>query len=104
MNLPIKFEEKMKDLLQEEYEEYIKCYDEPRLYGLRVNTRKISVEEFLKISPFELKPIPWIENGFYYDGDHVQPSKHPLLFCRTLLSSGAKCDDSGKSSSNQSGR
>lgn len=42
MNLPIKFEEKMKDLLQEEYEEYIKCYDEPRLYGLRVNTRKIS--------------------------------------------------------------
>ena len=80
MNLPIKFEEKMKDLLQEEYEEYIKCYDEPRLYGLRVNTRKISVEEFLKISPFELKPIPWIENGFYYDGDHVQPSKHPYYF------------------------
>ena len=70
----------MKALLQEEYEEYIKCYDEPRLYGLRVNTRKISVEEFLKISPFELKPIPWIENGFYYDGDHVQPSKHPYYF------------------------
>ena len=68
MNLPIKFEEKMKDLLQEEYEEYIKCYDEPRLYGLRVNTRKISVEEFLKISPFELKPIPWIEND---TGDRI---------------------------------
>ena len=80
MNLPILFEEKMRKLLGDEFDNYIKCYDEKRLYGLRVNTKKISVEEFQKICPFEIWPIPWIENGFYYDGDKVQPAKHPYYF------------------------
>ena len=52
MNLPKEFEEKMKTLLGSEYEEYTACYDEPRHYGLRVNTAKISVEDFLKIAPW----------------------------------------------------
>ena len=80
MNLPIAFEEKMRELLGAEFDDYIKCYEEKRLYGLRVNTKKISVEEFKKICPFEIQPIPWIENGFYYDGEHVQPAKHPYYF------------------------
>lgn len=80
MNLPIAFEEKMKDLLGAEFDEYIKCYDEKRLYGLRVNTKKISVEAFKEICPFEITQIPWIENGFYYDGEQVQPAKHPYYF------------------------
>lgn len=80
MNLPIAFVEKMKGLLGDEYDDYIKCYEENRLYGLRVNTKKISVEEFQKICPFEITPIPWIENGFYYDGETMQASKHPYYF------------------------
>lgn len=80
MNLPITFEEKMKSLLHKDYDNYIACYDEQRLYGLRVNTQKISADEFLKIAPWPLTPIPWIENGFYYDGDEIQPSKHPYYF------------------------
>lgn len=80
MNLPITFVAKMKNLLGDEFDDYIKCYEEKRLYGLRVNTKKISVEEFCKICPFEIKPIPWIENGFYYDGDKVQAAKHPYYF------------------------
>ena len=52
INLPNEFEEKMKALLGDEFEDYIKCYDEPRYYGLRVNTEKISVEDFVKICPF----------------------------------------------------
>ena len=55
MNLPKEFEEKMKTLLGSEYEEYTACYDEPRHYGLRVNTAKISVEDFLKIAPWPLE-------------------------------------------------
>ena len=43
MNLPIEFEEKMQDLLGGEYNDYLKCYEEPRHYGLRVNTSKISI-------------------------------------------------------------
>ena len=80
MKLPEQFENKMKDILKDEFPAYIACYDEPRYYGLRVNTNKISVEEFKKICPFEIRQIPWIENGFYYDGDHVVPSKHPYYF------------------------
>ncbi len=80
MDLPIAFVNKMKMLLGEEFDSYIKCYDEKRLYGLRVNTKKISVEEFQKICPFDIEPIPWIENGFYYDGEHVQAAKHPYYF------------------------
>ncbi|MEZ3485917.1 MAG: RsmF rRNA methyltransferase first C-terminal domain-containing protein [Lachnospiraceae bacterium] len=80
MNLPAGFEEKMRCLLGDEMEAYLACYDEPRYYGLRVNTSKISVEEFQKICPFEITPVPWIENGFYYDGETVSPARHPYYF------------------------
>lgn len=56
MELPVKFKEQMKELLQDEYEDYLQSFDHERYYGLRVNTLKISVEEFLKISPFKLQP------------------------------------------------
>lgn len=80
MNLPLTFEEKMKDLLKGEFDEYIACYEEPRYYGLRVNTRKISVPEFERICPFPIRPVPWISNGFYYDGETVSPAKHPYYY------------------------
>ncbi len=80
MRLPEAFEEKMRVLLQEEYGRYLQCFEEPRHYGLRVNTNKISAEEFLRIAPWPLTPVPWISNGFYYDGDQIQPAKHPYYF------------------------
>lgn len=79
MQLPENYLNNMKKLLGEEFNNYIDSFDEPRLYGLRVNTAKISVEEFLKISPFELTPIPWIPNGFYY-AEEDKPAKHPYYF------------------------
>lgn len=79
MQLPEKYLESMKELLNDEFDSYIESFDEPRLYGLRVNTAKISVEDFLKISPFELTPIPWISNGFYYK-EEDKPAKHPFYF------------------------
>ena len=80
MNLPKRFEEKMQHLLKDDYQKYLQCFDEKRYYGLRVNTGKISVDEFLKIAPWPLDPIPWIKNGFYYDGEVYQPAKHPYYF------------------------
>ena len=79
MELPVKFKEQMKELLQEEYGDYLNSFDHDRYYGLRVNTLKISVEEFLKISPFKLKPIPWTNDGFYYSSED-KPSKHPYYY------------------------
>lgn len=80
MNLPATFEEKMKSLLGDGYLDYLNCFDEPRHYGLRINTSKISVDEFLKIAPWPLEPVPWISNGFYYDGEKFHPAKHPYYF------------------------
>lgn len=74
------FLNRMKDLLgEEEYEAYLRSFDEERLYGLRVNTLKISPEEFLKIADFSLKPVPWIRNGFYYNGEE-RPAKDPYYY------------------------
>lgn len=46
--LPKAFLSRMEDMLQDEYTAFIKSYENPRHFGLRVNTLKISVEEFLK--------------------------------------------------------
>ena len=79
MNLPEKYTESMKSLLGDEYDSYIESFNDKRLYGLRVNNLKISTEDFLKICPFKLEPIPWIENGFYYS-EEDKPAKHPYYF------------------------
>ncbi len=70
----------MKRVLGDEYEAYLASMNEKRKCGLRVNTAKISVSEFERIAPFPLTRIPFVENGFYYDGDAVQPAKHPYYF------------------------
>ena len=79
MELPQKFCEEMKRLLGDEYEAYLSSMEEHRKYGLRVNTAKISVQEFEQISPFRLTPIPYVDNGFYYE-ESEQPAKHPYYF------------------------
>lgn len=79
MELPQKFCDEMKRILGDEYEDYLLSMNDRRKYGLRVNTSKISVEEFEKICPFEISRIPYVKNGFYYDED-IQPAKHPYYF------------------------
>ena len=78
MDLPKSFCDKMENLLGDEFEDFLASYDNVRMYGLRVNTSKISNEEFEKIVPFEVKKIPWIPNGYFYDGAKVSPAKHPF--------------------------
>lgn len=80
MQLPDRYMDSMKKMLgASEFSEYLASFEEPRIYGLRVNTSKISVRDFLDISPFELTPVPWIKNGFYYSGED-KPAKHPYYF------------------------
>ena len=76
MTLPEKYLENMHELLKDDYRRYLDCFNMPSFNGLRVNTSKISVEEFLRISPFHLEPVPWCKEGFYYQEDD-RPSTHP---------------------------
>lgn len=78
--LPEEFLKKMHILLgEEEYQEFLNSYEAPRKFGLRVNTSKISVEDFKRLAPFNLTPIPWCDNGFYYE-EKDQPSRHPFYY------------------------
>ena len=71
------FLSRMQNMLGDEYESFLKSYEAPRTYGLRVNTAKISCDEFERIVPFPVTPIPWISNGYFYPED-VRPSFCPL--------------------------
>lgn len=77
--LPNEFTEKMKRMLGDEYEPFLASYEEPRKFGLRVNTLKISVEEFVRLAPFRLTRIPWTTNGFYYEKED-DPARHPFYY------------------------
>lgn len=80
MILPKNFEDRMKELLKDEYEDYVACFESKHNSGLRVNTLKITPEEFEKICPYEIKRIPWIQNGYYYNGNEDQPARHPFYY------------------------
>lgn len=76
MELPEAFKEKMKGLLETEYDEFLKSYEEERVQGLRLNPVKVEAETFLSRAPFHLTKIPWVREGYYYDASD-RPGKHP---------------------------
>ena len=73
--LPQEFENRMKTLLGDEFEDFKKSFDEPPVRAFRVNTDKISLEDFEKINPFGGEKIPYVPNGFYFDYDGI--GNHP---------------------------
>ncbi len=76
--LPHDFTERMQKLLQDEYQNFLKSYEKERLYGLRFNPLKAvnkNKDIFLSQMPFELEPVPWTDEGFYYR-QSAQPGKH----------------------------
>lgn len=68
----------MKEILKDDYNDFIKSYEEPKTTGLRVNTLKISKDELVKLNLFKLSQIPWANEGFYYDESVYRPGKNPL--------------------------
>ena len=75
--VPEQFLKRMGDMLGQEYPAFLENFGREQYRALRVNTRKTSVEEFLAGNSFALRPVPWTENGFYYE-ESDQPGKHPL--------------------------
>lgn len=66
----------MQTLLQDEYDAFIRSYEEEKNQGLRINTLKISKDEFLQINPFTTEKIPWVKEGYFYPNNE-RPGKHP---------------------------
>ncbi|MBQ1901106.1 MAG: RsmB/NOP family class I SAM-dependent RNA methyltransferase [Lachnospiraceae bacterium] len=89
--LPVAFVEKIKKMLPEaEVEAFLNSYEDTKFQALRMNQWKLAnrngagegiYESSEKSGPsvdtWELKQVPWIKNGFYYDESVVRPGKHP---------------------------
>lgn len=75
--IPTAFLDRMKAMLGAEYEDFLASLEGPQYRALRVNTTKISVEQFLAKVPFQVQPVPWTDNGFYYD-ESQRPGKSSL--------------------------
>ena len=74
-SLPLEFTDRMKGILGEEYPLFENALmDEPQK-AFRVNTEKISVEDFTKINPFGDEKIPYSDTGFYLNYEKV--GNHP---------------------------
>lgn len=78
--LPEAFLEKMKELLGEEYQEYLDSFEEKWRPGLRANPMKITPQALRKLLPWALETVPWCKEGFYYDPGEARPSKDPAYY------------------------
>lgn len=86
--LPKAFTDRMKEMLGEEYGEFLQSYGENRTlscpagqftgknHALRLNPLKGDSGRFLELTPFSLTPVPWEENGYYYE-ETDKPGRHP---------------------------
>ncbi len=79
---PELFLRRMTDILGSDYVEFYKSLHLPASVGLRVNSLKISPDEFLQISPNKLSPVPWCSSGYIVEdlivnSENVPPGKHP---------------------------
>ena len=79
MQLPDSFTQSMRQLLGRDYDAFIGSYDKPPVCSLRINTSKISTEEFEGKAPFYINKIPFIPNG-YYINDTDAWTKHPYYY------------------------
>ncbi|MBR0385639.1 MAG: RsmB/NOP family class I SAM-dependent RNA methyltransferase [Erysipelotrichaceae bacterium] len=76
MNLPDEYLQEMKDLLKDRFDCYLAAMEQPSFNGLRINTGKITAEQFTSSAPFALRPVPWCRDGFYYSPAD-EPARHP---------------------------
>ncbi len=74
-SLPEKFISRMKNFEGFDFDAYMKALEEEPVKGFRVNTDKISLEDFQKINIFGNEKIPYVENGFYLN--YEKAGNHP---------------------------
>lgn len=74
--LPEAYISRMKKLLGQEFDSYMKALDEAPVRAFRVNTDKISLEDFQKINIFSEEKIPYSDTGYYLSYDKI--GNHPF--------------------------
>lgn len=67
----------MRALLGAEADDLFAALDAPPSPGLRVNSNKLSGEEFIGLSPWRLDEVPWCPSGFLF-AQGERPGLHPF--------------------------
>ena len=77
MKLPQKFEARMREMLKDEYDDFLKAMKTSPLFaGIRINALKENAEGAVLKEFGELKKIPWCNGGFYADKNIIS-GNHP---------------------------
>ena len=76
MNLPEDFKKRMQSMLLDQYDVFLQSYEGKTYRSLRMNPLKGDTKEGVKKLPFDLTPVGWEENGYYY-GEDSKAGKHP---------------------------
>lgn len=77
MKLPEKFEERMKKMMGDEYNDFINAFENSPIYkGIRINTSKPNAEKAVLSEFGELERIEWCSDGFYVDKSEIS-GNHP---------------------------
>lgn len=77
MKLPEDFNKRMKLMLGDEYDDFVKSMDErPVFTGIRINTSKRGACEAVLEEFGELERVPWCDSGFYADKSEIS-GNHP---------------------------
>lgn len=71
------FYNRMKDLLQDDYDEFIASLSENEVKGLYLNTSKKDAKEIL--DQRYIKPHPLVQDGYIYDERYYTPGKSPYF-------------------------
>lgn len=76
IKLPEAYENRMRGMLGEDFDAYLDAINSESNRAFRVNTAKISVEDFERIDPFKTEKIPYVKNGYYVLNDE-KIGNHP---------------------------
>lgn len=72
---------RIKSLLGDDFDEFLKFYENENYKGLRVNTLKCSAEKLKTLVDFELVNTPFCKEGFYIPSNVTSLGNSPLHHC-----------------------
>ena len=78
MKLPAEFEERMRGMLKDEYDDFLYSLEHEPIYrGIRINTMKKGAASVVLEKITDVQKVPWCDCGFYADKDALS-GKHPF--------------------------
>ncbi|MEZ0535838.1 NOL1/NOP2/sun family putative RNA methylase [Caldicellulosiruptoraceae bacterium PP1] len=81
MNLPESYKNTMIKLLgREDAQKVFELFSKDSYKGFRINTYKISADEFLKKMDRDFEKVPWCQDGYFYNHSEIKLSKHAYYF------------------------